>query len=347
MRLAHRRVIFRLERILSSILKGVPLKEWAEHVVSQLLGSAGQTGPPVDLLSNALLRERRIVKVRYYKTHLPVWGRLVPEDEGFAAELFLPHKSRGFWNRFALAHEIAHTFFYDLREWPPTPLSYLEPGNRDLEWLCGYLGKCLMLPASWLRHQIEHYPKLGSKEFSPSVLELLGKTFSAPVQVVAERLVEDLGLWDCILLQFTMFGEVTRSSEKDWRSAWRLNWHTAAPDRTERLFIPVGRRMQDGVMKFPRAKGAIRRLIDDCMHNHQDGRFIAQKVHWKCLNASTTGNLGKFLHEALEADAIPVHVAVRTSLAKSMFDWIPSGDGAATLVMCFPLTRARGRRTGA
>jgi len=335
MHLPHKTVIPRLEHTLSNFLKGVSLKDWVEDTVIRLLKSVGQNSPPVEL-SGKLLNERRIITVKYELGLHPVWGRLAIGNVGFTAVLFIPRSSHGFWSRFALAHEIAHTLFYDIRNWPPVRLIYLEPGNRDLEWLCGYFAKCLFVPDIWLRNIIECYPRLGSEGFSLTVLDQLEKTFSVPWRIVAERLVEDLLLWNCIILQFTMSSETGKSSDEKTKPVWRLDWRTIpSEEETETLFIPVGRRMKEGIMKFPRAKGAIAELIGECVQSGQNTPAFQRKIPCKIFNSQTTGNLGKFLSEILGSHEILVYIHCKGSSQEQIFDCGQTRQQSIT--MCFPM----------
>lgn len=340
MRLARKRRTFRLQHALSNILNGAPLKEWAEDITLQLLKNARQTVPPVNLWSKDLLKEKRIINIKY-TPGLPERGRLAISDRGFVVEFSPTRQSSEPWHRFTLAHEIAHTFFYDLRNWPARHLAYLKPGDRDFEWFCNYLAKCLLIPAEWLHEQISHYPQLGSRDFSLRVVEHLGRTFCVPSQVVIERLVEDLRIWNCIFLQFIIRNEPSKSSQKERRYVWRLNWHKAPSEGTEGLYVPVGRREKNGAMRFPRAKGTMHQFIEDCIEEGQNTPFFYRTVSCQKLNTRATGNLGKFLHESLEIDNVPVYVAVRIPSERSLFDSSPISKPMSSIMLCFPCMKSK------
>ena len=168
----NRNTLYRLERSLSNLLSGIPLEEWADYTVFQLLKAVGQINPPTKL-TNRLLQERKIIDVKC-TPGLPEKGRLAIGDNGFNAEI-ATNGPFGLWYRMVLAHEIAHTFFYDITNWPPRSKIYLEPGNRDLELLCWHLASCLLVPTPWLQTEIEKFPKFGSKLFSFIILNKLAQ----------------------------------------------------------------------------------------------------------------------------------------------------------------------------
>ena len=332
MRLRHNVVFTRLELALQNALQGKSLKAWAESQTSELLKIIGQTHPPL-ILSEKVLRIRKIKKV-IYRPGLPEWGRLVTKDNGFSVELAPTKKYPAPWSRLSLSHEIAHTFLYNIENWPPLPLIHTEPGNPDVEWLCGYLSKCLLVPAEWLRSQIEHYPGLISQDFSLNVLYQLEKTFLVPWQVVAERLVEDLGLWNCTILQFVKVSEVGKYAEGT--PIWRLKWNTVPTGVNKGLFIPVGRRME-GIMKFPRARGALAQFILKSTERGRTEPFFSQRIKYEVLSSGATGNLGKFLYKHSGSDELRVHCAVGMPSATSLFDRARDQEDSSFLVMCFPM----------
>jgi len=337
MHLHHKAVISRLELILSDILRGRNLTDWVEETVEQLLESVGQVDPPVKI-SRELCKLRKITDIRYELGIHPVWGRLEIEDNGFAAVLSPSCKAKGwFWPQFALAHELAHSLFYDIKELPPVNRVYLEPGNRDLELLCRYIAKCFFIPASWLREHIDRYPQLGSPEFSLTILDQLAETFSVPWQIVAERLVEDSLLWNCIVLQFREINQSQTSMQGEMKPCWRLTWQTRPVKGTEKLFIPIGRRMKDGYMKFPLAKGSIAKLITECEEIGERVSTYEKEIPCQVLNSQTTGNLGKFLSGISETNSVLAYIHYEPMPKELSFDWYRTAH--KSIVMAFPLQR--------
>lgn len=329
-------IVTQLENSLSNFLQGMSLKAWAENKVSHLLKVTGQTSPPLELEeSGRLLQKMKIKKIRY-RLGLSERGRLAIEGDGFVVESLPPRKtpSTRNWVRLTIAHEVAHTLFYNIENWPPIPRIYMEPGNRDLEWFCWYLARCFLVPVEWLRNQIEHFPKLDSEGFSLNILYKLETVFSVPWRIVAQRLVEDLGLWNCVILQFIMINEVGKSSVK--RAVWRLKWQTIPLEGSEGLFIPVGHRIE-GIMKFPKARGALAQFIAECIEHGQRESFFYRHINYRVLNTSATGNLGKFLYENLRTQEIKVYCSVRTLLQNDMFDGGQSQPDPSFIIMCFPL----------
>lgn len=328
----NKNTLYRIERSLSNILNGMPLEEWAESIVLQLLRTVGQINPPTKL-TNQLLKERKIIDVRC-TPGLPEKGRLSIGDNGFIVEI-ASKGPYGLWYRWFLAHEIAHTFFYDIGNWPPKPKTYLEPGNPDLERLCWHLASCLLVPASWLQAELEKIPQFGSKLFSVTVLDKLEKIFLTSWRMVAQRLVQDLNLWSCIALQFTNFGHIPPNSHSEFE--WRLTWQTRPNDIDKVIYIPFGHRTEQE-MKYPRATGALAKFITECFKSAKDKTSYFDNLPLTVLKSSTTGNLGKYLYNIYEKDVIPFYYLIKNRTDNRTFNSLDMiSHKGQYVVLWFPL----------
>jgi len=324
-----------LESALPHLLGGLRVRDWAERTVFELLRRAGQSSPPARF-SDELLRARKVTRVTYDTAAPPIWGRLLIRNDGFEISLSPVHGDREPWRRFALAHEISHTLLYDITTWPPRALTHYEAGNRDLEWLCGYVAKCLLVPGPWLLQISKAYPQAGFPGFSFAVLSQLERDFRVPWPLVAERLVEHLGLWDCVVLRFAASDRSPASLHGGATCEWRLNWHTVPDELRDVLFIPVGRREPTG-MRFPRTRGILTRFIESSIAGHSNDSYFQTTVRPVTFNVSTTGNLGKFLAKSFRAGEVPVYGFVHRPAEGSLFDRPETNSPALYVALCIPL----------
>lgn len=309
MRLPNRNTICSLERRLSTLFRETSLKEWVENSVSRLLHLSNQSYPPTNF-SKELYKHRRIESIKYVSDIKPFWGRLKIADKGFEIELFPPKKTSVFWARYSLAHEIAHTFFYNIKNWPPKPLVYIEPRDIELEWLCDFIAKSLFVPFAWLNEELNKIPPFYDKNFSFNPIFNLKRKFKTPIQIILERIVEDLDLWNCVILQFTKISPefVSDEEKNENKDEWRLTWHTLPLKGTDKLFIPRGRAKEGGRRVYPRAKGNILKFIEECVRGSNNDSGYAFKVHNSMISSQTTGNLGKFLSHTHKADMVDVYI---------------------------------------
>lgn len=115
---------------------------------------------------------------------------LEPDEGGFTVLLDEGHpRSR---QRFSLAHEIAHTFFYDSRALPPVRLCGAPPDPTE-ERLCNIAAAQLLIPVSVLADAV------GREEPSASVVLRLASEFDVSAHAMARALVER-SLWDAAIL---------------------------------------------------------------------------------------------------------------------------------------------------
>ena len=182
------------------------IKPVMAEAAASLRATAGQTNPPILLPDIAQLR--RIHSTKYFNKSGSPHGVLVPTPEGFLVRL--PNEQRETRNRTSMAHEIGHTFFYDLRRSPPTRLLARPRSGTSYkeEDLCKWFARELLMPQELVANHEEREPE---KKLD-SLIEL-ANTFAVSPEVAAVRL-----LWDLEYLPFSvgLFGWVdSQSSAND------------------------------------------------------------------------------------------------------------------------------------
>jgi IrrE N-terminal-like domain len=120
-----------------------------------------------------------------YRRMIPE-GVLSPVEGGFRIFLqnnFIDHPGMKVRQRFTLAHELAHTFFYDLSASVPKPMKGL-PRRGRLEHLCHVAANQLLLPEFLLKKELT---KTGEVSSAQSILNL-AERFGVSVEVLMRRL---------------------------------------------------------------------------------------------------------------------------------------------------------------
>jgi hypothetical protein len=176
-------------------------ENWTNHFVRTL----GLREPPIDLFKIA--RSRRILRLGL-RSIVPK-GLLIPAEEGF--EVYLQHdrsvdlcleqgEPRGLLSprkRFTLAHEIAHTFFYDIDHGTPRQLASAPSGN-DLEVFCNCAAARILVPTELLNaaHQ-------KAVEIDIAFVQQTAIDFRVSFAVAVDRISQAIGphpMTRCILL---------------------------------------------------------------------------------------------------------------------------------------------------
>jgi Zn-dependent peptidase ImmA (M78 family) len=188
------------ERILSEI------SEWME--------SCGQSLPPIDPLK--LVGQRKVYEIRREK--LRQHGILIPADDGFMLKLDC-RVSRA-RQRSVLAHELAHTFFYDISSSPPSKVRSLTISAEQEEQWCDEFAGHILMPTKALEKTILEHGPLGMKTFVHVLRE-----FDVSPEFAAWRLTQT-DKWPLVIVHLRK-RDKERKSENRIRSSWK--WRTFKP----------------------------------------------------------------------------------------------------------------------
>jgi hypothetical protein len=204
-------------------------------VVQDLLAKTNQANPPVALKPIASLRA---IARTIYSARIAGLGRLDPTSEGFVVLLERNWhwlKRREWW-----AHEIAHTFFYDIA---PRPPRRLIPTAEEEELICDLLAREFLIPSAFLNCS-DTTPR------SPSFLELrrLCKLFQTTTSTMSLRLISDLKIWNAIVL-FCEDRQHMFPASKQIRNPGRALRvvHTIGPGSSG-SFVPLNKRVDEIVI---------------------------------------------------------------------------------------------------
>jgi IrrE N-terminal-like domain len=167
-------------------------KEFIEGRVEYILNQVGVTEPPVNLLKIALFQKVRRIELG----PMIIEGCTEPVQAGF--HIFIRNEFSTTINlhngadaatlkprqRFTLAHEIAHTFFYDFQHDPPK-VSKGAPKSDVIERLCNLAAGHILLPQRHLELRLSGYGSITAQ----AILKI-GKEFGVSAEVVIRRLNE-------------------------------------------------------------------------------------------------------------------------------------------------------------
>jgi len=157
--------------------------------VDGLCAQASASGPP-DLGRLAVLRRVREIRL---EPMLPS-GTLSPSAGGFV--LCVRSERRSVFHppafppdldprqRFTFAHELAHTFFYDLGADPPVPKRGAPKGGR-LEGLCHFMAGRILLPEAVLQERLGQCERVGA-----DFVLALSRDFQVSPEAVVRRLAQ-------------------------------------------------------------------------------------------------------------------------------------------------------------
>jgi hypothetical protein len=185
-----------------------------DYVWQQMIENDEVTPPFLQNEKSAFIASRR-VSIQYSDS-VSSHGQLVPSNDGFT--MVVRQGLSEVRRRGVIAHELGHTFLFDIRENPPVPMysNSDDPQWNIVEGPSYELGRQILLPEYWLRRDA----------IEPSIQNLfsLRSRFGASSYLIARRLVHDLGLWDaCILIRAAKRDYFSQGSKFRGNSFKRLN----------------------------------------------------------------------------------------------------------------------------
>jgi hypothetical protein len=190
---------------------------------------------------------------------------------------------------------------------------------------------------SWLKKYTASIPPVNTVDFSLSHLWKLAKEFAAPPEIVAERLVEDLALWNCVLLRFTRESHDGDHAGRARQDPWHLTWHTKPSELN--CYIPIGHR-EAGGMVFPRVTRRLASLIEELATGASQTGYLRRVLTAEQLRTSPTHGLAAFLHDSFPDGEVVVLAAAeaQTTVLDSL-----EGSGASRrhVHICFPAIPVR------
>jgi hypothetical protein len=253
---------------------------WRAEIASDAEGLLTECAPmrfPVDLTRLAV--KRGITKVHFRP--MPCDGAIGVAEDGFVVHLqsrkeqlvpapAVDSSALSPRQRFTLAHEISHTFFYgpDLKRVEP------HPSQRLLEDSCNYAAARLLLPANLLRYEIGRNRKVDSIEMACD----LASTAHVSTEVLLQRLdeLEDLKETDYALLALRKEERakiivIAVCSQGVFREFVRPTLFAAPPKWVQRM-VPELSAATGAVHRIPHRNGG--EFVSRCVLNERAQRQI-------------------------------------------------------------------------
>lgn len=149
-----------------------------------------ETHPPflrgTDLSKLPFVKSRKIKEIRFSETK-KFDGFLLPQKDGF--NIIINKNLRDTQKRTAIAHEIAHTFLYNIHNEPPSPFHLHNGLDWDNEEGPVYeISRSILVPEEWIRRH--------DKKPSLDAFNKLRLKFNVSKDVMARRIIHDLKIWD-------------------------------------------------------------------------------------------------------------------------------------------------------
>lgn len=240
-----------IQNSLKSFLRSKSLDEFCINIGNNFLELTGQVEPPFSILK--LISQKQITLI-FDKTLL-VSGKIETGPKGFIIKVNLEKiKNKQYYN-LTLAHEVAHTYFFNTSSQNPSDISGLLTTSPALEYLCNKIARFLVVPSISLLKSLEDLPKIGSELFSFRNVVKLCEIYQTTPYVIFKRCIHDELHWNVLYLKFKYF-----SDDKTWKlTSSHYPQYISSIENRSKFFIP-----QSSVKnKWPSAKKALARFLND------------------------------------------------------------------------------------
>ena len=156
-----------------------------------LVAKTGQNTPPIN--PEIVAQERKVIEIE--RAALDTDALIVPCKGGFLMKI--NNKLPVVRQRFACAHEIAHTYFFDLEKDPPSK-PYRRSTSRYWveEGMCYELGRRILMPTEMIRTWMDNATPPYIKDFRAMM-----RSFFVSGELLAYR-IHDLATWNVLMLIF-------------------------------------------------------------------------------------------------------------------------------------------------
>lgn len=215
---------------------------------ARLQAEAGRKALPIDLMVLAQAVEDIEIEEREMIPEAAV-EILGSRFRVYLRSNFRDRPGRRVRERFSLAHEIAHTFFFDLRDGEQKPMRR-GPRGLDLESACHEAASRLLVPARYLSKELVEKHQIAGED-----VLALARTFDVSLEVILRRLrnepaieSQDLSFTLCRLgkIEYAMYPSwlgsiLSKPAGKSVQSWFRLTkvslqgWFRASGLQVERL----------------------------------------------------------------------------------------------------------------
>jgi Zn-dependent peptidase ImmA (M78 family) len=176
-----------------------------------LRAEAGEDHPPIN--PRIIARLRGVQAIEFFGADESPEALLIPTRGGFVIRL--PTGRPQVRHRSSIAHEIGHTFFYDIRNgWPTRLLTRNSVGrlSHKEEDICRAFARALLVPAAQALEIKDTHPTAAGLE----LVSLLAKRFEVSEEFAAVRLMRDLDQlkYSVAIFQDRATSHAERSSER-------------------------------------------------------------------------------------------------------------------------------------
>jgi len=208
-------------------------EKWVISCARNLLNKTNQKHPPINLKTLCRYSGIKVTHKKAATNYTGPEASLRLENNKFIIEIIYSRYSRA-RDYFSIAHEIAHTFFFNLATIPPKRIFTRHGAVAEEERLCNIAASEILMPEYMIKDRANNFTKPNDSDFTLGVFLNLLEVFNVSPPAMARRLCEDLSIWNSIMIGCNKYH--SDNSIKD--PFWRLSWCFAPKIIRNQLYIP-------------------------------------------------------------------------------------------------------------
>jgi Zn-dependent peptidase ImmA (M78 family) len=254
-----------VEKKMRPHIEGKNLVEWIEYIGNSYYEQYNKDFEFIELRNYFL--PRRILDIKTEQNQ-SFESRLNPIEGGFHILLRGSNFNEKNTNRYFIAHELAHTFLFDLSYNKPKDFNIFTSGSNEIEFVCNKLTRSLLMPSSLLNKEIKKL-SISSNSFDFKNIFSLNKKLLVSNSVFLNRVIMDLGIINCLYIKFKKYDDVNpwKMVEKylPYRKWNNLKAFIPQPDKKKEINNP---------RKYPSVKNKLERTFKDIESKFESGTTV-------------------------------------------------------------------------
>lgn len=279
----------KIPNYLHNLSENVDFHEWCEKIGNEYYIKS-QNCIPINIEKYYKLRDIKEVE---YSSKIASLARIISINSGFLIQLNSNKIKTPKQVNYYIAHEIAHTFFYEKHNNDFIHVKNIIPGSDELEYACDRIARCLILPQAPLVDELAKYPSVNDDAFSLKIINELSNYFGLTHTLFILRITHDLGLWkNFLLVRFMLFNKAL----KEWRIT--ENYFDFTNIKEKKIFIPPPDKFKKWMdpKKYPSAKDNLLNFVEKCFKEMQYGQEDKVTIKSDDITGKPLGSFFKYFN---------------------------------------------------
>lgn len=261
------RVEDNLTQRLSNILEDLTFNQWCEATIDEI----SPIKIPINLAYYFPLRRIKEIRVN---NRLSFPARIFADEDNFTIEIKYSSTCKNYpWYRVLLAHEIGHTFEYEIKNDSLIQRAFFLPGSVDAEYFSERLGRTILAPRKVLYSLFGKNVK--TTDISLKKIDLISKKLNIPSRLLLTRILNDISIFSNVI--------ILRFYRNNAKGLWKLiETHRSNEYNNRKYYVPIRRSINNTIEEKSISCGeTLSKYLDSININIEYDEEIQQTIYGK------------------------------------------------------------------